>query len=102
LNATARHAAALNEHFSRAIRKVQALPPPPVEGVLTRMVGLTLEAVGCQAAVGDRCEAGTGVSRKKAEAAAASAMLAALRPQAQTLPSALPAVTPYIPGAAQI
>jgi ribonuclease-3 len=32
--------------------------------------------------VGDRCEAGTGVSRKKAEAAAASVMLAALRPQA--------------------
>jgi flagellum-specific ATP synthase len=27
-----------------------------VEGVLTRMVGLTLEAVGCQAAVGSRCE----------------------------------------------
>ena len=30
--------------------------PPPVEGVLTRMVGLTLEAAGCQAAVGDRCD----------------------------------------------
>ncbi|MFQ5469323.1 MAG: flagellar protein export ATPase FliI [Gammaproteobacteria bacterium] len=31
--------------------------PPPllVEGRLTRMVGLTLEAVGCQAAIGDRC-----------------------------------------------
>lgn len=28
---------------------------PPVEGVLTRMVGLTLEAVGCQAAIGARC-----------------------------------------------
>ena len=56
MNASARHAVALNEHFSRAIRKVQALPPPPVEGLLTRMVGLTLEAVGCQAAVGDRCE----------------------------------------------
>jgi len=32
--------------------------------------------------VGERCEAGTGVSRKKAEAAAASAMLALIRPQA--------------------
>ena len=34
------------------------LAEPPsliVEGKLTRMVGLTLEAVGCEAAVGDRC-----------------------------------------------
>jgi flagellum-specific ATP synthase len=29
--------------------------PLSVEGRLTRMVGLTLEAVGCQAAVGERC-----------------------------------------------
>ncbi len=29
--------------------------PLVVEGKLTRMVGLTLEAVGCEAAVGDRC-----------------------------------------------
>jgi len=28
---------------------------PIVEGKLTRMVGLTLEAIGCQAAIGDRC-----------------------------------------------
>jgi len=27
---------------------------PVVEGVLTRMVGLTLEAVGCQAPIGAR------------------------------------------------
>jgi flagellum-specific ATP synthase len=27
-----------------------------VEGQLTRMIGLTLEAAGCQAAIGDRCE----------------------------------------------
>ncbi len=36
-----------------------ALSEPPqivVEGKLSRMVGLTLEAVGCQAAIGDRCE----------------------------------------------
>ncbi len=32
---------------------------PPVEGRITRMVGLTLEAVGCQAAVGDRCRVQT-------------------------------------------
>ncbi len=30
-------------------------PKLVVEGKLTRMVGLTLEAVGCQAAIGDRC-----------------------------------------------
>ncbi|MEP7311688.1 MAG: flagellar protein export ATPase FliI [Pseudomonadota bacterium] len=46
------------------MRDVRNLPPPPVEGQLTRMVGLTLEALGCQAAVGDRCEviAGDGAS----------------------------------------
>jgi flagellum-specific ATP synthase len=32
------------------------VPPPPVAGRLTRMVGLTLEAEGCLAAIGDRCE----------------------------------------------
>jgi len=30
-------------------------PPVIVEGKLTRMVGLTLEAIGCEAAIGDRC-----------------------------------------------
>ena len=46
--------------WSRAIARLQgraqALPPPPVEGTLTRVVGLTLEAAGCEAAVGDRCD----------------------------------------------
>ncbi len=32
------------------------LGKPVVEGVLTRMVGLTLEAVGCQAPIGARCD----------------------------------------------
>ena len=36
-------------------RRAEAPPPLVVQGMLTRMVGLTLEAVGCQAAVGDRC-----------------------------------------------
>ncbi len=36
--------------------RLSAVPPPIVAGRLTRMVGLTLEAAGCQAAVGDRCE----------------------------------------------
>jgi len=31
------------------------LPRPAVEGKLTRIVGLTLEAVGCSAAIGTRC-----------------------------------------------
>src|SRR5688500_3264256 len=42
--------------LARHARRVEQLPAPPVEGVLTRMVGLTLEASGCQAAVGDRCD----------------------------------------------
>ena len=42
--------------LERCVRRVERLPPPPVEGVLTRMIGLTLEAAGCQAAVGDRCD----------------------------------------------
>ncbi|MFO7325619.1 MAG: flagellum-specific ATP synthase FliI, partial [Pseudomonadota bacterium] len=44
------------EQLARSLRIASELPPPPVEGQLTRMVGLTLEALGCQAAVGDRCE----------------------------------------------
>src|SRR5689334_25362018 len=44
------------KQLERASRLVDRLEPPPVEGVLTRMVGLTLEATGCQAAVGDVCD----------------------------------------------
>src|SRR5689334_5042248 len=39
-----------------SVRDAHGLPEPPVEGQLARMIGLTLEALGCQAAVGDRCE----------------------------------------------
>ncbi|MCB1876072.1 MAG: flagellar protein export ATPase FliI [Chromatiales bacterium] len=35
--------------------RLEPLGPPVVEGKLVRMVGLTLEAVGCRAAVGSRC-----------------------------------------------
>jgi flagellum-specific ATP synthase len=42
--------------LAKQVKNVVTTPPPVVEGSLTRMVGLTLEAVGCQAAVGDRCE----------------------------------------------
>jgi len=38
-----------------ARRRLSSPPPLIVEGRLTRMVGLTLEAVGCQAAIGARC-----------------------------------------------
>ena len=41
----------LRDYTSRARQKVSLT----VEGKLTRMVGLTLEAVGCQAAIGSRC-----------------------------------------------
>ncbi|MGF1547915.1 MAG: flagellar protein export ATPase FliI [Thiotrichales bacterium] len=37
------------------VRRNLRLPKPVVEGRLTRMAGLTLEAIGCQAAVGERC-----------------------------------------------
>ena len=47
-------------HIESCQRRVERVPPPPVEGVLTRMIGLTLEAAGCQAAVGDRCDVLTG------------------------------------------
>jgi flagellum-specific ATP synthase len=46
--------------WTRALAQCQQrlaqVSPPPVAGRLTRMVGLTLEAAGVQAAVGDRCE----------------------------------------------
>jgi flagellum-specific ATP synthase len=44
------------DQLKRQVRNVQRLAPAPVEGYLTRMVGLTLEAVGCQAAIGDYCD----------------------------------------------
>jgi flagellum-specific ATP synthase len=54
--------------LERCARRAERMPSPPVEGVLTRMVGLTLEAAGCQAAVGDRCDVlGTDGARIEAE-----------------------------------
>ena len=56
------------EQLQRTKQRIERIPPPPVEGVLTRMVGLTLEAAGCQAAVGDRCDVlGTDGARIEAE-----------------------------------
>ena len=42
--------------LARRKELVARVSPLPVEGRLTRMIGLTLEATGCMAAVGDRCE----------------------------------------------
>jgi flagellum-specific ATP synthase len=44
------------ERLRRLRQRVAQTPPPTVEGSLTRMVGLTLEAVGCQASIGDHCD----------------------------------------------
>jgi flagellum-specific ATP synthase len=53
---TQRRSALWSRALARQRRRVEQLPPPAVEGSLTRMVGLTLEATGCQAAVGDICD----------------------------------------------
>ena len=42
-------------HLQAYFDRLEQPPPVAVEGKLSRMVGLTLEAVGCQAAIGDRC-----------------------------------------------
>jgi flagellum-specific ATP synthase len=55
------------QSLSLSQQRVAALPPPSVAGRLTRMVGLTLEASGCLAAVGDRCEI-VGADNKHIEA----------------------------------
>jgi flagellum-specific ATP synthase len=46
----------LRDSLARCVRQVERLSPPPVQGSLTRMVGLALEAVGCQASIGDSCD----------------------------------------------
>ncbi|HWL63638.1 MAG TPA: flagellar protein export ATPase FliI [Steroidobacteraceae bacterium] len=55
MNSAAR-CAPWRDQLARSLDVAAALPEPAVEGQLNRMVGLTLEALGCQAAVGDRCE----------------------------------------------
>ena len=42
--------------LARYQERLTNVAPPVVAGRLTRMIGLTLEAAGCQAALGDRCE----------------------------------------------
>ena len=45
-----------SERLRRMTQRVERAPAPPLQGTLTRMVGLTLEAVGCQASIGDHCQ----------------------------------------------
>ncbi len=52
-------ARAWSDRLARSLRQVERLRPPPVEGSLTRMVGLALEAVGCRASIGDTCDVST-------------------------------------------
>ncbi len=57
-----------SQRLARRLRRVTQTPPPAVEGSLTRMVGLTLEAAGCEAAVGDYCDVlGPGGTRVESE-----------------------------------
>ena len=41
--------------LSQIQKRLDQVEPVVVEGRLNRMVGLTLEAVGCQAVMGSRC-----------------------------------------------
>jgi len=43
------------EQLSQIQSRIDQVEPVVVEGRLNRMVGLTLEAVGCQAVIGSRC-----------------------------------------------
>ncbi len=45
----------IDQYLTALSAEVPAHAHPEVSGRLTRMVGLTLEAVGCSAVVGDRC-----------------------------------------------
>jgi len=48
-----------NNKIRTFTERAQQTVPLMVEGKLTRMVGLTLEAVGCQAPIGSRCRVST-------------------------------------------
>ena len=49
------HSRRWGEELKIVERRLDDVPPLIVEGKLKRMIGLTLEAVGCQAAIGTRC-----------------------------------------------
>ena len=45
----------ISEHLQDLANAVSDSSQPEVSGRLTRVVGLTLEALGCNMVVGDRC-----------------------------------------------
>ncbi|MGO2353158.1 MAG: flagellar protein export ATPase FliI [Marinomonas foliarum] len=45
----------LKDRFNKLSHVSLTTMPPQIEGKVTRMVGLTMEAVGCVVALGDRC-----------------------------------------------
>lgn len=49
------HTQTWKEQLSQIQSRIDKVEPVVVEGRLNRMVGLTLEAVGCQAVIGSRC-----------------------------------------------
>jgi flagellum-specific ATP synthase len=51
------------QNLARARARMQDAGEIVVEGTLSRMVGMTLEAVGCEAAVGGRCRVDTAEGR---------------------------------------
>jgi len=53
------HKPSLSERLSQFQSRLETPIPLRVEGKLIRMVGLTLEAVGCQVPVGTRCKVST-------------------------------------------
>jgi flagellum-specific ATP synthase len=53
--ADSQRAASWRDHLAECRSRIEKPPPFVVEGRLTRMVGLTLEAAGCQAPIGARC-----------------------------------------------
>src|SRR5205807_80322 len=52
----ANRSAIWSRRLAKRARRVEQTPPAPIEGSLTRMIGLTLEATGCQASIGDYCD----------------------------------------------
>jgi len=78
-------AAHWSERIRRRRHRVSLTPAPAVEGSLTRMIGLTLEAVGCQASIGDCCDvmAGDG-SRVESEVVGFSGDRLYLMPTGET------------------
>lgn len=50
-----KHVETWKEYIQQIQSRIDLVKPVVVEGRLNRMVGLTLEAVGCQAVIGSRC-----------------------------------------------